>query len=867
MKEIVLYCLKSSDKFSDLESIIEFGNKIQNENENIDTLNAILDNKTTELKTITAILKYLKYTEDYYTSKLEYFEKLIKGISMEFTTPYRDQIGALQIKYNELILKLKDKILKSQLGSTSDVSLYKIFDDCSSSDYADILNYLQNNKFNTFYTNTGEKFKLCNVNINNKKDGSSIYIGAGFYSCVFGIEQIEPIPPQIDDKLLVCKLQIVRKRTKDELVEWHKVRREMYDYNTENFGTLIPECIYYGNNIVKFGEVDVDIRKGYSCSFDIYKYYTQDVPEGINRENILLKMCVILFYASVSRKCYIPDLKPENIGYTSDYNIVIIDFNEEVFIESVQFGYMKMFNHFIIGPFAPCYFQKELCLFLNLDSAGFVENVKTNLDILQHSNPDIDSIKLLQMIFNNMIKSRLESISKLVHKEKRYIMSTYFFTFDLFNILTIVMLIFKFFFTEETTNTFSKFMRFGNFGKPVGNLTLNGLDQNTQNLLKLSCSTIFIRINTFQNYNDMFIMNKYIHSYIQSAYGSIPLIMGLKQLLFDPISECGLLGADRENVCSFKLVFRKLLMLFERNHSQDVSLFMDYFRLNIDAQRFVSDPRLLKTEEEYYASYDEFKYVDPIIVNICEKLGILNKLNITYEIWCFCRLIQQIRNTLEYRTHMNILKPSTRSTLPQSIFEYTDTDGTIKTVIKWIPEQHTLTENIDSTTKFIENPVYSRLRQEGKVERLSEETIRLNNENIRKNALMIVAILAGTTNILPSIPDLTADIHQILNTPWTNSEIQYEIPVKLLEPRKIRDTEKVDKYTKEHYPKSQLSSTSLSYVNFEPDLRKLKLEELKNYTKKHISNRSTATSVRNKYLKYKQKYIQLKQLINKNSSN
>jgi len=159
----------------------------------------------------------------------------------------------------------------------------------------------------------------------------------------------------------------------------------------------------------------------------------------------LLKFIIILYFC-IYKKYYIPDLRPANIGYTkTNYNIVFIDYNEQLFVGYNQFGRTKIFDRMLISTYCPCCFQKQLYLLLDIkknkenillqfeqDTTKYTKDPKRN-----------DKIKI-NIIINKMLKKKLDSFFEY----KFYYLSIKTLYFDIFNSLSVVLLILDFFLNQ-----------------------------------------------------------------------------------------------------------------------------------------------------------------------------------------------------------------------------------------------------------------------------------------------------------------------------------------------------------------------------------------------------------------------------------
>jgi hypothetical protein len=537
-----------------------------------------------------------------------------------------------------------------------------------------IVCYTETNTY-TFFTSLGKivngkfidekyQFVLDKEKNNNKKFNSS-YLGNGHMSTVFVVKCIVP-----DDKypLLVLKLSFVKDRTDSEHNKWNKMYYdEMYTKQKEILGNGLANLFFYGDKVTK-NPINIpkckpdnydkfmDTTSNKHLVFSMYQYYDSGVLELKNRYECLLKFVSLLYHCR-KLDCCISDCKYANIKFDTKFNTVLIDYSEKLLAEYIIRGKHIIQPDVALHMWCPCYIKKKTFFLLKLKSQ--LNETLEDIERRVRSFPTTynkDDIKDKHIKANIVAKTLL--IDNIKDKE-------YDFQFDKLNSVSIVDIILNLFFQKaKMKDLYLSKEIMNNIGQT---LLLHKLDQTK--LLGL----FLPEIACIHNINDIDMLVKYL-GFI-SPIGGIPpeIINMLKSLMFDEVTECGLLAPDYENIPPYELAFKFLMdqfkILIDQFEFRDKDVYQSLKQMldeNIGIPAVTT-----KTSKQYHTELNtSFKItnVGKDVIDILVELGLLKTDfdSITYEQWKFARLVEQLMYRSEYRTDSNLEIPPVNSTLPQS---------------------------------------------------------------------------------------------------------------------------------------------------------------------------------------------------------
>ena len=585
---------------------------------------------------------------------------------------------------------------------------------------------------------------------------NSYFISNGYTSTVVGIKYIKDTPeiecdreannePKLNNLVLKCKfvkndaLEKIKKKQDD----FYMIYRRRKNAKSK-FGNSIPECYFYGNDIKKekyepeIINEECDKPEKYDelfedsfLEFSIWKYYTQKLPSIDIKKYVLLKLSVYLYYVN-ERRCYVNDLKFLNVGYdeNNDYNIINIDY------ESFSFGQYKTFDNDkyilwdepIFAFFFSCDIKKRLYLLLKLnlkETEHKIEKLISEDNKKYSDDPDINN----QQKYNNalfILLCRAVNAKFVFNKDYKshYLIDTDLH-FEKFNNIGVVDFILCMFFKGIRIDT----LIFNNLYDPI---KLNPLQY------KFSM-TLSSYVSTFHNLNDVKILTYFIYGYIKPVQEvEIDYINALKSLMFDPITETGLLGTDFESVPPYELIAKK----FKELNCDDMNIYEQFKKMiddNIGTNRV-----LRRTVDDYRVKITEDFKITNVGFDVKKILTDLELLHehfdmITYEEWQFANLVERLMDRPDNRSDTSLDLPSENSTLPQNyIFTINNETSEENKTIKWIkneagiyiesPEYISIKNNIESGICYIKK---------------SKRQTKFDDNKLRKFGLCIVNFLKG----------------------------------------------------------------------------------------------------------------------------
>jgi hypothetical protein len=663
---------------------------------------------------------------------------------------------------------------------------------------------------------------------------NSYYISNGFFSTAIGIKCIS----HSNFDKLVFKLKFIRNRLynhDEKIKEWNLHFYMLYRREKRGFGKTVPSCYFYGNKIIKYqydpeivnnGDKPLEYNelfKNKHLSFSIYKYYTQKVDSIHIKKNILLKFSVLLYHFC-SRHYYIYDLKYDNIGFDEDYNIVFIDYDELTYTlykrnendnyKSVLWKQMRFSFH------CSCDFKKRLYSLIKLGS----DETKKEIQKRIKENNKIYSDDLI----TNIDRKNSIAVSELIIEATKGEYRQEYFTpgrflthynlyFEKFNVISIADILFRLFFKEIDL---IKLLIDKKIITKYGEFLLNSYDFQ----MAARVSTV---LSTFQNLNDIDLLIRFIYNFIQPIDDlEETYVNNLKFLILDPITETGLLGTDFESVPAYELIAK----FIKKINGDDTPIYQQ-FKEMIDAN--IGTSKVIKQSESDYESKIKTNYkitnVGDDVLSVLRKLQLLGDDfdTITYNQWQLARLVEILMDRPDNRSDTSLDLPCVNSTLPQNYIITRNTDtGELVTVIKWIKNKQNM---------YIENPEYVRIKKLIKTGRISviisPQQTELDKTPLRQFAMIIVNFLKGLDIKSIAIPKILSKEHKDI--------------IELLKTLKLRSIVPI---------KSSLEQLEKSYV------KKLQTPSDGLWMKKSIGSSPTKSDGpwRKKYIKYKNKYIELK---------
>ena len=251
-------------------------------------------------------------------------------------------------------------------------------------------------------------------------------------------------------------------------------------------------------------------------------------------------------------------------------------------------------------------------------------------------------------------------------------------------------------------------------------------------------------LRSIQNLNDINILKQLIYDYIiplPEIQSDTVFIDGIKRLLFNPISECGLLATDYGLIPLYELSFLYLKNLNE-NYEDKYELFKKLLDENIGNSDVL-------TLEEYKISLNKNLILSYIGADVIEKLKELKYFedtitydNITYDSWELAVVVELLLNRSINKSYSHILIPSENSTLFNPyiyIRETTETTVRDYKIKKWYTSKFDFDNTVfQNTVEY--NRALANLKSNPTIftEIISDKQDNLDKCNLRVIALEIV---------------------------------------------------------------------------------------------------------------------------------
>jgi len=640
-----------------------------------------------------------------------------------------------------------------------------------------ILYFLHNLKYNIIETlpitkKNCETYKFeIDKELNQNMKYDSQFIASGYNSTAISIKYIKDTleiecnrenndEPVLNKLVLKCKF--IKKNTREKMQNDFYMLYRRRKNSKSKLGVSIPECYFYGNDIIKEKyvpeiineecdkpEMYDELFKNSFLEFSIWKYYTQKLLL-IKKKYVLLKLSTYLYYVNEIR-CYINDLKFDNIGFDedNDYNIINIDYDNFLFGQYKTFDNDKyiIWPEFTLAYFFSCDVKKRLYLLLNPDSMEFnnkIEELICNNNKIYSDEPDDDYMqKFSEAVFKILCYVTGAKLTYHKNMKTRYLIDIDL-QFEKFNITAIIDTILCLFFKEVK----------------IGGLIFNTLPDNIRlnPLLIKDDHSIISDISTFHNLNDVKILTYFIHEYIQPVEDvEKDYIDELKSLMFDPITETGLLGTDFESVPPYELIAKK----FKELNCDDMNIY-EQFKKMID-NNIGTKKVLRRTVGDYERKIKEDFKITNVGFDVKKLLTSLELLHedfdmITYEEFQFANLVERLMDRPDNRSDTSLDLPCVNSTLPQNyIFTIDNETCEEKKTIKWIKNY---------MGKYIESKEYEQIKKDISLNKCyvkkSNRQIKYDNTEMRKFAMCIVNFLKGEKIISDGLSKKNLEIVEIL---------------------------------------------------------------------------------------------------------
>jgi len=613
-------------------------------------------------------------------------------------------------------------------------------------------------------------FTIADQKYNNNRKG--LFIGNGFYSTVIAIECKYPTDKHIEE-ILVLKLLLIKKdRTMQYINAWNYRFYTKYDKDKLLYNNLIATCYYYGDNVNIINstletdntEQDIKVKKIFQNKklvFNIFKYYGS-IDSIVNnlyiKQTILLKMFAILYYCRC-HNTYIYDFKWENVGYDTNYNIILYDYSEHLLNNYIKDEEYILWKQTVLTITTACYFRKLIYLKLKLNNPDTFTYINREFDrTIQFRSDDYDQ-QTNNIINTNIIIYKLLKKNSMVNDYGSYYSINFNPLFDKLNSLSSINIILSLFFSKISISSLS-------FSDTIFEYNHTQIKLN-KFLHKYPYNwTMIMYICGFHNLNDINILDILVNQMLVGLDGIDPaFIQGILYLLFDALTEFGIFAPDYENIPIYELILKYLKDLTMNSELIHV-LLKELLDQNIGTPSVIE-----KTPDNYDRELNSGFIITNIGNDVRDKLIDLGLLNIDFRstiYWqCgFARLVEQLIDRSDNRTYSNIKLPPTNSTLPQSSFIVFDTRTGNKIIInKWIEHPHIrnrfiineeYTTALDNISKGLYIPYISTRQQF------------LDESPIRRNAKYVVKLINNPS--LPMPPPQSSLSNRDVNILWEETK-------------------------------------------------------------------------------------------------
>jgi hypothetical protein len=450
--------------------------------------------------------------------------------------------------------------------------------------------------------------------------------------------------------------------------------------------------------------------------------------------------------------------------------------------------------------------------------------------------------------------------------------------------------------TEETpkTTSTSKNYKFKFDQIMYGNSV--GFGENTINfvpytpLVPIAGKSIIDQLSCFEHLNNIYFLKKLIYGsfdledslYKKPVFEFIDKkgLYNLNYIIFDNVLERGILAPDYEHSSHLILILEFFFSIMDH---KDISIF-DLHKHNIDSNIGTNFIKQLLSGNYKTLFEQEFKLtnIGTDIIDFCVYIGLLDGTptiyNLSYKKWCLLSTIEQQMDRWENRTIENIEIPPKNSTLKQNIWVYSDEMGEIKSCNKWVlsGESHKYTESADYIqTKFFPEIVSPEQQFLDKLplRKYIMTIVKSINENKVYEEFIALTVEQGVDNIHKEYTDDKSSIIKVeqptkakLNPRSSvlsyinrdiymrHKRIQDDVFYPVLLQQSLRQSLRQSLQLEYKFiPRGKVLTTQNSYIEI-PEIKdresSLTMEDLYKLGLKY------------KYLKYKDKYLKLKLLLN-----
>ena len=782
-------------------------------------------------------------------------DKKDKKTSSRFDTEYRKKEFPYEVS---LTIKNESKELKGGAGFNESHS---------------ILYFLNNLQYGIIETNSiletkEEKYRFkVNDELNKKIGFGSKYISSGYFSSAIAINQIIDSDKETQLPPLVLKIKFIINKSEDQSQRYNTKSSLLFRRLINKFSNCVPKCYFFGDKIIKKNYEPGIINDEYECNkpanydelfankqltFGIYKYYTQELPTFDIKKYILLKVSIYLYHFRRS-DFFVNDLKYDNIGYDDNYNIINIDY------DGFTYGRFKTGDKYIIWKIPiyiymfSCDIKKRLYTLLKLGSEETVAVIKKMVQddtrIYSHVHKDNEQHKYNNAVTKLLIDSLNGNYSDSYASGIERYLTDYNLKFEKFNAISIFDIILGIFFKEINVGKLL-------YWKEMDGFKLNSINFN----LGLVLSGY---ISSFQNINDIELLTRFIYKFIQPVDGiDKEYIVKLKFLILDPITETGIMGTDFESVPPYELIAKK----FKDINKDDTPIY-DQFKQMIDDN--IGTPKVLKKtvcdyEQELNDNY-KITNVGDDVKAVLTDLGLLHESfdTISYEEWQLSILVEKLMDRPENRSDTSLDLPCVNSTLPQNyIFTIDKISCETTKTIKWAKNDEEV---------YVETPEYRIIKRQLLSGECTQEKTKHHEEldkmNERIFARCIVSFLKGTPIISEGLTGYLLGKVDLLRTFDRRKYIRLATVQKPV--KKVWESKSVRQKKESMKQEMKSNSGSTKETSIKPDLslewkRRQPIGKGPIGEKADLSKWERGLSIKTaeyKYLKYKNKYLELKNKI------
>ena len=601
------------------------------------------------------------------------------------------------------------------------------------------------------------KFKVDNE-LNKKIGFGSKYISSGYFSSAIAINQIIDSDKKTELPELVLKIKFIINKTEEEIQRFNKYYYVLYRRLRRKFPNCIPKCYFYGNKIIK---------KTYEPEI---KNEECEKPENYDDlfANKQLTFSIYKYYTQALPTFYLKKYILLKVSIYLYYFRKVDFFVNDLKYDNI--GYDDKYNiinidydDFTFGRFKE---GKKYIIWKNpIYIYMFSCDIKKRLYTLLKLGSEETKAKIEKMVREDTrIYSRVDKDNKQ-HKHNKAITTLLIQSIEGIEIpdqgkyLTDYNLYFEKFNAISIFDIIlGIFFKDINVGKLLYFKAIDGFELNPINFpLGLVMSGY---VSSFHNINDIDLLTRFIYGFIKPIDGiDEEYINKLKFLILDTITETGIMGTDFESVPPYELIAKK----FKDINNDNIPIY-EQFKQIIDDN--IGTPTVLDKTAEYYKQELKKNYKITNVGNdvkaVLTDLGLLNEsfdMN-TYEEWQFSVLVEKLMDRPENRSDTSLDLPCVNSTLPQNyIITIDKKSGKEETTIKWVKNDMNV---------YVDSPEYTKIKkyiESGRcVEKKSERHKELDKEELRIFARCIVNFLKGLPIILEELSEIRLEKVRLLRS-------------------------------------------------------------------------------------------------------